>query len=72
MRDRPGAGDDAGKYQLIDLETGCGLCRVWGVYPPLPCWSGPVTWGLYRGRGTPLPVDVPRRVASGGAEHREW
>jgi hypothetical protein len=24
-----------------------------GVYPPLPCWSGAVTRGLYRGRGRP-------------------
>lgn len=33
--------------------------------PPLPCWSGPVTGGLYRGRGPPLPTRWRGDVGSG-------
>jgi hypothetical protein len=38
--------------------TGCRLFGVVGGLPPLPGRSGPVTWGLYRGNGSPLPAGL--------------
>jgi hypothetical protein len=64
VHNRPGAGGDARKYEPDPVGNGVRAVQGVWVYPPLPCWSGPATWGLYRGRGPPLPVGVPRRVDS--------
>jgi hypothetical protein len=61
----PGARGDAGKYGLDGRETGCGLTGSWGVYPPLPCWSRPVTRGVYRGSGPPLPAGEKAAAVAG-------
>jgi hypothetical protein len=36
----------------------------WRGLPPLPCWSGPITRGLYPGSGPPLPGRVTPRCPS--------
>jgi hypothetical protein len=36
-----------------------------GLYPPLPCWSGPVTRGVYPGSGPPLPTGWRSGAGSG-------
>jgi hypothetical protein len=42
------AGWKPGNEGVQRVPDGAGL-------PPLPCWSGPVTPGVYRGNGPPLP-----------------
>jgi hypothetical protein len=55
-----------GRMELVEPKTGCRATQLRGIYPPLPRWSGAVTWGVYRGSGPPLPAGVRAASGSGG------
>jgi hypothetical protein len=61
-----GLGAVRGRVGSDGGETGCELAGLVRVYSPLPCRSRPVTRGVYRGSGPPLPMGLRAGAGSGG------